>query len=205
MSNISARLSTASTLANAETSNPKQESPAKSNITACENGDIEALMTSNNDDLTTSDIDKMFSAAASHRQVKTIEHLSSRFRSHKLGYGPQAVGFGGKDPATLAALLAHDPSIANYEENYYTKLFEFSSGADPTLPLLLLEFGADPKNQPSWPCKPLDAAVQEQPMLLIKKLVACGADVSDRTLRLAELAERKEVVEYLKEVLQGPR
>ena len=202
MSDSSNRLSEASTIANTETLNLL---PANPEIIACENGNIETLKAFDDKALSTSDIDKMFSAAASRGQVETIEYLSSRFSSHRLGYGPQAVAFECKDPATLRALLVHDPSIANYEENYYTKLFDFCSGADPTLPLLLLEFGADPKNQPSWLCKPLDAAVQEQPMLLIERLVVCGADVSDHTLQVAELAGRKDVVEYLKEVLQGPK
>ena len=64
----------------------------------------------------------------------------------------------------------------------------------------MLEFGADPTTMPNPLDKPLDAAVREQPMVLIEKLIECGAIISDRTMMIAEMSTRPELIKYLERV-----
>ena len=144
----------------------------------------------------------MFDAAASNAQVQTIQFLSARFPSHK-GAGDAA--FYRKDPATLRAVLTHDPSMVWKEDDYSSYMYLFCQGSDPTLALIMLEFGADPtlEAQPKYLNIPLDAAVKQQPMVLIEKLIQRGCVVTDTTIWHARVAGRDDVVQYLEEMREG--
>ena len=206
MSKSDRRLSQASTLASPEyPSNRKYDLSAI--ISACEHGDSETVKSIDSTAFAANgdDVRSMFNTAVSHHQVPIIHLLSSKFPAHRFGYHAEATAFHDRDAATLRAMLTHEPSVANYEENYRTKLRDFCEGSDPSLALLLLEFGADPCVHPPGVFfqNPLSAAVREQPMVLIKRLIECGDQVTDFAVTVAQNNGRDDVVAYLERVRLG--
>ena len=172
-------------------------------VVACENGDIEKLKNLDLNNTIPGLISSMFHASVIHGQSPTFRFLCSKFESHEIWWGTASSAFTRKDPVLIRALLEHDPSLADYEESYRTILHQYCAGSDPTVPLLLLEFGADPTVMPYWLNNPLDHAIEEQPMVLIERLIKRGAIISDRTVKLAGKFGRQDVAEYLKRARRG--
>lgn len=142
-------------------------------------------------------------AAVKHNQLNSVKRLLEIWPSLQVrDDGILGIEFANPDLPTLEILYRHDPSIVNYEFGEMcveSLLMEHCSWGNSRVVEFLLDHGANP-NGTGFPLPgntPLIIALARQPSHIIRKIVQCGARVSNRDVERAIYYERTEMLDFL--------
>ncbi|MCJ1268950.1 hypothetical protein MMC22_008838 [Lobaria immixta] len=122
---------------------------------------------------------EMLMTAVREQHDRTLEYLLKVFPDTKISTSVAEAGLSHRSIPIWIRLLEHDRSFLNNEkdESQSTSFSQACWGSEPDLPLLMLEYGADPNIGGFMRMSNLTIAMKEQPVELIEKLVRKGADL----------------------------
>lgn len=121
----------------------------------------------------------MLMAAVREQHDPMVEYLLTVFPHAQIGAGIIEAALSHRSIPIWTRLLAHDRSFLNIkiDKSQSTPFSHACWGSEPDLPLLMLEYGADPNIGGFMRLSNLTIAMQKQPVELIQQFVHKGAEL----------------------------
>ncbi|KAL9115580.1 MAG: hypothetical protein Q9187_007265 [Circinaria calcarea] len=140
----------------------------------------------------------MLMVAVREQHAPAVEYLLEMFPAAEISTGVIDAALSHRSIPTWTRLLAHDRSFLNREkdESQSTPFSQACWGSEPALPLLMLEYGADPNIGGFGRLSNLTIAMKEQPVELIGEFIKKGTELKGELINAVRY-DRLDVVEYL--------